>query len=59
MQDHRLTSAEQAQAEYQKNKKKEALPAGAAFTNKTLYKAYETRAESIPYTLVQIYSAFA
>ena len=52
LQAYRLATAEQAQAEYQRNKKKEALPAGAAFNNRTLYKAYEKRAADIPYTLV-------
>ena len=52
LQAYRLATAEQAQAEYQRNKKKEALPAGAAFNNRTLYKAYEKRAAEIPYTLV-------
>lgn len=48
VQEHRLQTAEQAEAFYQKREKK-AAPAGwEAFNNKTLFKAYERRAEGLP-----------
>lgn len=51
LQAHRLHSAEQAQAEYEKRKKLKPS-ADTAFNQKTLYKAYERRAGNIPYTQV-------
>ena len=48
MQEHRLQTAEQAEAFYRKREKK-AAPAGwEAFNNKTLFKAYERRAGDLP-----------
>lgn len=48
LQEHRLQTAEQAEAFYKKREKK-AAPAGwEAFNNKTLFKAYERRAENLP-----------
>ena len=50
---HRLATAEQAQAEYERKHKKAAPTGGASFSQKTLYKAYERRTEEMPYTLVR------
>lgn len=51
MQEHRLQTAEQAEAFYRKREKK-AAPAGwEAFNNKTLFKAYEKRAANLPVDL--------
>ena len=48
LQEHRLQTAEQAEALYRKREKK-AAPAGwEAFNNKTLFKAYERRAQDLP-----------
>ena len=50
-QEHRLQTAEQAEAFYIKREKK-AAPAGwEAFNNKTLFEAYERRAENLPVDL--------
>ena len=47
-----LTSAQQAEAEYEKRKKKQG-PDGALYYNpKALYQVYKKRTESIPYTQV-------
>jgi len=48
LQGHRLQTAEQAEHLYQKREKKAAPNGWEAFTNKTLFKAYEKRAEGLP-----------
>ena len=49
---HRLHSAEQAQAEYDKKKKKFKPTADTVFNQKALYNAYEVRSQSGPYPAV-------
>eukprot|EP00803_Ostreobium_quekettii_P002717 evm.model.scf_361.10 EVM.evm.TU.scf_361.10 scf_361:88853-94390(-) len=48
---HRIESAEVAQAKHEKQKEKPTPFGWDAFNQKTLYKAYEKRAEQVPYTL--------
>ena len=48
MQDHRIQTAEQADALYKKQEKKRAPAGWEAFNNKTLFEAYEKRSNQIP-----------
>eukprot|EP00210_Caulerpa_lentillifera_P005651 g5404.t1 len=50
-QSHRLETAEIAEDKHRKNEKKSAPFGWDVFNQKTLYKAYEKRADKVPYTL--------
>lgn len=52
LQEHRLVSAQQAQHEYEKRKKKFKPTGETVFNQKAVYNAYERRSESVPYTQV-------
>ena len=55
MQAARLVTAEQAQAEYERDhKKQKQRPDGALYYNpKALYKVYKKRTDNVPYTLAR------
>ena len=56
---HRLHSAQQAAAEYEKRKKKFKPTSETVFNQRAVFEAYDRRSESIPYTQVCVYKAFS